>query len=381
MCDSVHTARWIAQFAHSEIRFTLYPSTPHRKLHSQIRQLLVSTPEAIVRMRRVDRVLALPLGLADLILRNRLRPFMLRTLIGREKFDMVHLLECQHAGYLYERAVKSIRQRPPAALSIWGSDLAWFGNSDSHRQQLRKLFNHVDLMFTECSRDQSLARDLGYVGIFAERIPASGGIGFELDDSQLRNWELPSRRHGVVVKGYTGFVGRAWLALQALVESRSLLSRFEISVYSANWWMIIYVRYLRFRYRLRIVAYRKKSLTHSEMLSIFKTARVSLAVSMCDGFPGSAREAVWAGAFPIESTSSCVGEWLVEGKSCLLIDPTKPRSIGEALERALLDDALVNGAAECNADLLSQLTVEKVRNTAVQEYHRLRRLQPAQRGN
>jgi len=329
----------------------------------------------------VDRVLALPLGLADLILRNRLRSFILRNLIVREKFDIVHVLECQHAGYLYEQAVKSIRQRPPAALSIWGSDLAWFGNSDSHKQQLRKLFDHVDLLFTECSRDQSLARDLGYVGVFAERLPASGGIGFELDGSSLQKWEVPSRRHGVVVKGYTGFVGKAWLALQALVDSRSLLSRFEISIYSANWWMLIYVRYLRFRYRMQIVAYRKKSLTHAEMLSIYKTARVSLAVSMCDGFPGSAREAMWAGAFPIESIGSCVGEWLVEGKSCLLIDPAKPKSIAAALERALLDDALVNGAAEYNADLRSQLTVEHVRNSAVREYHRVRRLQPAQRRN
>ena len=96
MCDSVHTARWIAQFAHSEIRFTLYPSTPHRKLHSQIRKLLASPTGAFVRVRRVDRVLALPLGLADLILRNRLRSFILRNLIVREKFDIVHVLSLIH---------------------------------------------------------------------------------------------------------------------------------------------------------------------------------------------------------------------------------------------------------------------------------------------
>ena len=36
MADSVHTARWLRQFDSDEIEFVLFPSTPHRRIHSLI---------------------------------------------------------------------------------------------------------------------------------------------------------------------------------------------------------------------------------------------------------------------------------------------------------------------------------------------------------
>jgi glycosyltransferase involved in cell wall biosynthesis len=110
------------------------------------------------------------------------------------------------------------------------------------------------------------------------------------------------------------------------------------------------------------------------MLSLFQNARVSLAVSLCDGFPGSAREAIWAGAFPIESIGSCVGEWLIEGVTCLLVDPHEPATIAKALERALTDDALVDLATQSNSDVIKKLTIEEVKVAAVREYQRLLQL-------
>jgi len=291
-----------------------------------------------------------------------------------ENFDAVHVLESQHSGYLYAKVVEKLNRRPPTALSIWGSDLSWFGKSERHKDRIIRLLAQVDLMLTECSRDQHLARHFGFRGAFSVRFPASGGVGLSHEFTPPSAGNSPSTRLGVVIKGYTGFVGQAAVALQAVIQKRDLLRRFDIVVYSASWWMLVYVRYLRFRYQLRIVAYRKKSLTHGVMLSLFQNARVSLAVSLCDGFPGSAREAIWAGAFPIESIGSCVGEWLTEGVTCLLVDPHEPATIAKALERALTDDALVDLATQSNSDVIKKLTIEEVKVAAVREYQRLLQL-------
>ena len=371
MCDSVHTAGWIRQFVDSGVRFTLYPSTPHRRVHPQLRQALKADTRGHLKMRHLDRIFALPLGIADLIFRNRARAVLLRRLIVRGGFDMIHILESQHAGYLYEEALKSIKVRPPTALSIWGNDLFWFARSTKHREQIVRLLSFVDLMFTECCRDQNLARELGYRGSFAARIPASGGVGPAVDLARALNIAKTSARRGIVVKGYTGFRGRARIALNALVEKRHLLNGFEISVYSASWWMLLYVRYLELRYRLTITGYRKKSLSHASMLKLFQEARVSLAVSLSDGLPGSAREAMWTGAFPIESVGSCLGEWLHHGTSCFLVDPDRPETVAAAVEQAIIDDGLVDEASGINFGLAGQLTYESVKSVALGEYEQL----------
>jgi len=210
MCDSVHTARWISQLEGSGLSIVLFPSTPHRRLHPTITRMVCDTHSSLLRIRRSDRRLAFIFGLIDLLVGKRLQGWRLRRLIRSTGFDAVHLLETQHAGYLYLRAMAKVSHSLPVALSVWGSDLAWFSKYSRHRERIVGVLALVTFLFIECRRDELLARELGYLGEFSQPIPASGGIG-RLDTlKSLENLDRPSLRTSIVVKGYTGFVGKAY---------------------------------------------------------------------------------------------------------------------------------------------------------------------------
>lgn len=371
MCDSVHTARWIAQLEGSGFSIVLFPSTPHRRIHPVIARVLRDHHSNLLRMRRSDRYLAFASGLIDLLIQKRLQGWRLRRLLKKQKFDTVHLLETQHAGYLYFRAMSKSSRPSPVALSVWGSDFAWFSQNSRHRERIAGVLTLVTFLFIECKRDEQLARKMGYLGECSQPIPASGGVGDLHALQSLISLNRPSLRNSIVVKGYTGFVGKASTSIQAVVHNAAHLRGFKIHVYSCSLWMVAKLHLLKKQTGLDIRPYRKKSLSHEEVLMMFRESRVSLSLSMCDGLPGSFREAVWTGAFPIESVNSCVDEWVTDKHQALLVDPHNLQSVVEALREALSDSNMVDHAWQINAVLAAQLSINATVTKVLVEYRRV----------
>ena len=54
------------------------------------------------------------------------------------------------------------------------------------------------------------------------------------------------------------------------------------------------------------------------------------------------------GAFPIQSCTACVDEWIADGKSGFIVPPEDPDIVEKAIRRASLDDSLVDQAVEIN---------------------------------
>lgn len=371
MCDSVHTARWIAQLEGSGFSIVLFPSTPHRRIHPVIDQMLRTNQPNFVEMRRIDRCLAFPLGLIDLLTSRRVQGWRLRRLLKNTHFDAVHLLETQHAGYLYRRAMSKSSYSLPVALSVWGSDFAWFIQDSRHRSRIAGVLASVTFLFVECTRDKILARQLGYSGECSRPIPASGGVGQLNTLTAFAALDRPSSRRSIVVKGYTGFVGQASVSIRAVVHNSALLRGFKIHVYSCSLWMVAKLKLVRKRTGLDIRPYRKKSLSHAEVLAIFREARVSLSLSLCDGLPGSFREAVWTGAFPIESIGSCVKEWASGEHQARLVDPKNLSDVSDALHSALTDSNMVDRAWKSNTALATQLSSDMITANVLVEYQRM----------
>lgn len=371
MCDSVHTARWIAQLEGSGISFQLFPSTPHRRIHPTIAKMLRNPRSNLLRMRRSDQYLGLTLGLLDLLTAKRLQGWRLRRLLREHHFDSVHLLETQHAGYLYFRAMSKNAQRGAVALSVWGSDFAWFIENSRHRALITKVLTLVTFLFIECKRDELLAREMGYTGECSQPIPASGGLHELSRSNASSSLTRPSLRTSIVVKGYTGFVGQASTSIRAVVENAKYLPGFKIHVYSCSLWMVLKLILIKRKSGLDIRIYRKKSLSHEEVLTMFREARVSLSLSLCDGLPGSFREAAWTGAFPIESVGSCIDEWVAERHQVRLVDPRRFRTVVEALREALTDSEMVDRAWQSNAALAAKLSTNVTTANALVEYRRM----------
>jgi glycosyltransferase involved in cell wall biosynthesis len=296
----------------------------------------------------------LPLGVLDLLLDNRLRAKLLAKLITAFDPDLIHVMETQHAGYLTDRALSAIRRKPKLVLSIWGSDLFWFQRFPRHQQKIRSLLKRVDALLTECQRDEELATNFGFKGVCIYGVPASGGFDTQ-DILNIESSISPSKRKIIAVKGYSGFVGLGPAAINAVGRTSDLADKYRTVVFSASWRTWFVAKIVKFRTGLNIEVQMKHSRSLEEMRDLFSNSRVVLGVSKSDGLPATVKETAFFGAFPIQTDTSCAGEWFKDGISILLVPPDSTDALESALRTALIDDDLVDSAAMLNFEIAGSL--------------------------
>jgi len=340
MVDSIHTARWLRQFDQDDFEFIVFPSTPNRRIHPLIRSHRGSGSSSKIRISRLMTLGALPLGILDLITRNFFRAKLLAREIDSLQPDLIHIMETQHAGYLTAKALTIAKSRPRIVLSIWGSDLFWFHNFQSHSKRIRSLLGKVDLLVCECSRDQKLAQELGFEGSFFSLMPATGGIDLERILPRVQLSPVAQRKK-VAIKGYSGFVGLGLDAVKVIRRVEREVGSFSFVLYSAGirtWLASISLR-RSMGERLRVV--RKHKFSISEIEDMFLASRAAVGLSLSDGLPATVKEAMCFGAFPIQTSTSCAAQWFAEGKSGLTVSPGDIEAISAALLKVLTDDELV----------------------------------------
>ena len=312
MADSVHLGRWLEQFDGADFEFYLFPSSPHRRLHSKIKSLQES---GVLRVPWHLRFTALPIWLLDRFLSNWFRGALLAFESRRVKPDLVHILEFQNAGYLYLRSRKLSKTlaEVPVLLTPYGSDMYWFRRFKRHNSKLRELLSVASAMSCECRRDELIAGELGFKGPFLPRIPAFGSV------SQASGNNVQDPRQSVVIKGYQNHWGRALNAIEAVRRVESRLTGYEIHIFSCNIRTLLAAKKWRKESNLEIFTYKKNALSHSQVQQLFSKALIYLGLSVSDGISASMIEAMANGAVPIQSDTSCCGEWLDHGKGGFLV--------------------------------------------------------------
>ena len=349
MLDSSHTAGWLKQFIDCDFNFILIPSTPHRKINKGIKQLLLNQGNATFSLSRFNRYFALPLGIIDLILNNRIRSYFLnRHLLNlNDKIEFVHVHEIQHAGYLVLKTVKNWLVKPKLVVSVWGSDLYWFQQFKKHAKSITELMKITDQLICECTRDISIAKSFGYLGNHVVVMPVSGGL--ETGSMQV-TLSPPSLRKTILVKGYTGFVGRADLALESIGRIAPHLLDFDIVVYSSDFRSRRIARKVQKSSGLTIRTHRRKSLTQDEMHYLFRTARIYIGISESDGLSVSMLEAMASGCFPIQTSTSCAGEIIKNGHNGFIVALNDKQELDSSILQAARDNLLVDSSAIINLD-------------------------------
>ena len=353
MADSVHTARWIRQFDSDEIEFVLFPSTPHRRIHGLIGEHKQIKPISSLRISRFMTIGALPLGLLDLLFKNFFRSKILAREIKTFQPDIIHIMETQHSGYLANKALKKSQTNSKIILSIWGSDLFWFQKFKRHRSKISSVLKMVDLLVMECNRDRETALGLGFGGTFSVNMPATGGLNTGL--LRERALEQPTvTRKLIAVKGYSGFVGLGTEALKVIELVESELNEFSVMVYSAGLRTLWQSRGLRKSMGERIQVVRKHKLSNLEIEEMFLKSRVSLGLSLSDGLPATVKEAMCTGAIPIQTSTSCAGEWFADGIGGHLVNEVDIQGVADALLIALRDNSFAHAASEINYQIAEQ---------------------------
>jgi len=345
MVNSVHLAGWISQFVDQPIDFVIFPSTQAQQAHPIIENLMNSkTNQMSVSLQPVFmRRHAFVLTVLDIPFKNRFRSHILRKLITEHSFDLIHVLELQHAGYLL-LGTRLAPNLPKVFVTNWGSDIYWFEQFPKHKTKIIQLLQIASYYSAECQRDIEIVKRLGYNGITMPVIPNRGGINLdEIPKSSLP----PSQRKKIMIKGYTGFVGQALIALKACELAAEHLRGYEIVIYSASTKSRIRSLKLRFLHKVNVRILEKQT-PHVEMLQHFSEARIYMGISLSDGISTSLLEAMATGCYPIQTGTSCANEWLSDGVSGSIINNIDVQEVRATLENALKQDQLVDTAAELN---------------------------------
>jgi glycosyltransferase involved in cell wall biosynthesis len=330
MFDSIHSARWLAQFKDSNYEFLLFPSSPHRRVRSELKALLSSSAGSTYKLFPLSRFFGLPFWIADKFLGNLIRGSLVRVASKSFKPDVVHLLELQNAGYIGLKAFGGQKRDYALISTNWGSDIFWFQRFADHKKKLQQLLGISDFYSAECERDVRLAKDLGFKGTALPVIPNAGGFAGEL----LSKPSVPSvDRKVIAIKGYEGWVGRAITALKAVEQILSELAGYELEVYSANQKTIGYAKQVARRTGLSIKIHPKGALSHSQVLDLFSRSKIYVGLSESDGISTSLLEAMAMGAIPVQTSTACCDEWF--GDSGVPVRSIDVDTVAQAILSAL----------------------------------------------
>jgi len=312
-----------------------------------------------------------PLSLVGFVTRRlfKNRVGRLAKLILRIKPDIIHSFELQTQSYRLIDVAKIMGDHlgAPWIVSTWGSDIFYFQHFPEHLEKIRALLRQCDYLIPDCARDEALARTYGFHGVVPLVLPGAGGYPI----AEMRRSMAPtpiSGRRVVMLKGYQGWAGRALHALEALRRCEDALDGYEIVVYAASPETVRKVQEIRATSRLNLGILPRSP--HKDIVELFGRCRVAIGVNATDGVPNAMLEAMTMGAFPIQSDTQSTAEWITSGQNGLLVDSGNPLDIAAAIRRALLDDALVDEAAELNLRLVSErLDISRVKPKVVQMYN------------
>jgi len=350
MADSVHLGRWILQFKDTPLDVTLFPSSPHRRIHPIIKGLIRAKGNnlTVTVAPSSMRWLALPLSVVVLILNNRSRAMLLRRVIASRPFDLIHVQEIQHAGYLLLGAGLG-SHRSNVVVTNWGSDIFWFERFPRHKSRISELLKIATHYSAECHRDIAIVKKMGFSKAIMPVIPNGGGVDLTQIPAELTP---TSHRRKIIIKGYTGFVGRATDSIRACEAAADCLDSYEVMVYSASLLSRLLLLRLRFRRGIRVRVIKKRT-PQSVMLQHFAESRIYIGASLSDGISTSLLEAMATGCYPIQTGTSCANEWLTT-TSGSIVTPRNISEICNAIRLAVQDDTYVDSAAAVNRSTIAE---------------------------
>lgn len=371
MADSIHLANWLQNMRSLPMDVTLVSSSPHRRIHPKIAELLKQSGKnhSTIKMPNWSKNFGFLLWIIDRFLADRLRGVLISRLIQKLRPDIIHAIEFQHAGYILLRALRKSpwEQKQKVMVSNYGSDIYWFQKYKRHRKKISTLLKLSDHYTSECKRDLVLATALGFEGNYT-LIPNTGGIPGDLIKS-VQLLTKPSERKVILLKGYQSKFGQALQGIYSFHRIRKSLSDFQIVSFSTNLITAFGLIILKRLSGLKITFYLKGKLSHEEVLSLMSQARVYIGLSKSDGISTSLLEAMAMGAFPIQTGTSCASEWVQEGTSGAIVSLEEKYQVDSWIKRSLTDDALVDEAREVNSQKILARYSRAVMTSRVEELY------------
>lgn len=373
MTGSVHTARWINQITKQgwDIHvFDMTESSVNLELSNVTTHTVLPPPKEHQGL--TDWKSSFPFRRGIGFVRRNFPKFVTQKidpdrvnlatqLIQKLKPDILHSLEMQNESYPLLEVRKKLGGSfaMPWIYSVWGNDIYYFSKQSEHIERIKAVLTQADYCFADCHRDIKLAKEYGFTGEVLGVFPTGGGY----DINELRQHieiEQPSKRRTIALKGYHHWTGRALIALEALQGCADLLKDYTVEIYLAS--EAVEKAADKLAISTGVTVKIIKQARNVEILKLFGRSRIGIGMSISDGSPNTLLEAMIMGAFPIQSDTVSTGEWIKNGENGFLVPPENAEITARAIKRALIDDELVDRAADIN----KKLTLEKIDCSVVQ---------------
>lgn len=375
---SIHSARWISQLEDQNWEIFLFPSQKSH-LNSQFKKIEYFSP-SYFRQKNINRSVKwrrwtsfafyIDLVFKKILKKDNYEKFQKLALFWALKVvqpDIIHILEIQHAGYLYFDMAKerAFLQNQKVIVSVWGSDLFLFGRLEDHLPRIQKVLEKTDYLITESERDDKLAISYGFTGKLLPNIQSTGGVDFSKIQPHIHN--APSQRKGIILKGYEHWAGRALFGLAALKRCKVITNDYKIFIISATPDVLIAAEL--FSQETGITTVLIPEIDQQEIYKLYASSRIYIGISISDGIPNSLIEAMSMGAFPIQSSSASIDGWIRDGSNGFVVPSDDIIYISEKITKALTDDRLVDYAAQINNEIIKEkLDYKKTNKRIVNTY-------------
>jgi glycosyltransferase involved in cell wall biosynthesis len=279
--------------------------------------------------------------------------------------DVVHSFAMNIAG-IPIAPVMSKHEKVKWMLSSWGSDLFYLTNNSAYRNKVKSIIPRVNYIFTDCNRDYTIAKELGFKGSYLGVYPGGGGFDFEEYDKHI----IPIKdRKIILIKGFQGEIGRCIQVIKALEMMSFELTNYKIVIFGADKEVINYVNISSGLKSYNITIYEK--MTHEQVLKLMGKSLIYIGNSISDGIPNTLLESIVMGAFPIQSNpGNASAEIIKDGVNGLLINNCEDIiEIKSKIEKALNNKELLNDAFRYNMKLREQFEYDFIRKKVLKKYN------------
>jgi glycosyltransferase involved in cell wall biosynthesis len=341
-------------------------------------------------------------GGASVILFRRIVPVRLRTrirqiaapysfpraarslgeLIKRIQPELVHAMRIPYEGMIASLAMNHYsddrnRRKPPLLISVWGNDFTLHANSTrTMATYTRQALKAVAGLHCDCQRDQRLAEELGFETTKPQvLLPCAGGVRMDLfhpPENAISDKTSGTDDHSPVTiinpRGFRAYVRNDTFfhAIPFVLEKKPN-SYFICPGMSGNAQGEKWVKELRLEDKVDLLP----NQTRHQMAELFRKSQITLSITTHDGTPNTLVEAMACGCFPIAGDIESLREWISSGENGLLVDPSDPKSLAEAIVNAILQPAMRETAREINLRMVWERAEYGKCMKMVEEWYRM----------
>ncbi|MBW8009671.1 MAG: glycosyltransferase family 4 protein [Chloroflexi bacterium] len=287
----------------------------------------------------------------------------LAPIIAAIQPDLVHAMRIPYEGML--AALASKNTFTPLLISVWGNDLTLHARSTPlMASRTRLALKRASALHTDTRRDIKLAQEWGFP---QERpsviLPGAGGIQPEVFYPPTKAVEKPVVINPRGIRTYIRndtFFKSVPLVLAKLPEARFVCPAMQGEPQAESW-----VSKLNITAAVDLLPRQ----TRSEMAGLFRQAQIAVSISEHDGTPNSLLEAMACGCFPIAGDIESLHEWIADGENGLLVPPSDPHSLANAILHSFENPSLRDNALKTNSRMIAEkATYSKVMEKAENYY-------------